>query len=576
MEEKRAKTLEALQTFIQSQKALLERTQSDIERLKELRREVENHPEDALERLSDKLNASSLKLSEQLDYMPPVPKEVDWSVYKSADPAPFKALAASSRQTYEMRNQPSTTQRSELSELQKLVKDARASMLLPVFNSLGPLEPASSDDESDLPDREELHRAREREKIKELKKRRIDSDAAASVFSGLRRPRASQGVFIRRDQEDESADVDISCGDQTADGEGEPSMPGSGSEVVPMDVDTPPTSVASPASAMSGLPAVLPEKAARERRPTRAAPPRVVALTAPSGRGASRVKLPAKREPETAEVPVASPAIAVVSQTDKTGKPRSETYKQAWSVSEQHLLERLLEEIPDGEKNRWAKISKAMNGRRTARQVASRVQKYYEKLKRFGVELSHSMATQFDANNAQNLIEIEKQFAVKAVEHAQPTLADILEHPREGSPTPAQTNQAGRRDLRADKNDFPELFENDYEKITKIDEDMMKSEDGKKSVACFHPVVGEKGQRPQFRLSYSDRCATGVWGDQYDFCDTNTSMSLLYSFYAYEIARNKLGLNDAAHEIAREEAAKEKAKAEKEAEKAKKKKTNSK
>ena len=36
---------------------------------------------------------------------------------------------------------------------------------------------------------------------------------------------------------------------------------------------------------------------------------------------------------------------------------------------------------------RWAKISKAMGGRRTARQVASRVQKYFEKLRRFGVEV---------------------------------------------------------------------------------------------------------------------------------------------------------------------------------------------
>ena len=35
-------------------------------------------------------------------------------------------------------------------------------------------------------------------------------------------------------------------------------------------------------------------------------------------------------------------------------------------------------------------------------------------------------------------------------------------------------------------------------------------------------------------------------------------------FYAYEIARNRLGLNDRAHEIAKEEAAKEKEKAEKE------------
>ena len=33
---------------------------------------------------------------------------------------------------------------------------------------------------------------------------------------------------------------------------------------------------------------------------------------------------------------------------------------------------------------RWLKISQAMHGRRTARQVASRVQKFNEKLKKFG------------------------------------------------------------------------------------------------------------------------------------------------------------------------------------------------
>ena len=77
-------------------------------------------------------------------------------------------------------------------------------------------------------------------------------------------------------------------------------------------------------------------------------------------------------------------------------KPKSETYKQVWSVSEQHLLERLLSENPDGEKNRYgrlfvigprtqsvpsrcSKISKAIGGRHTPRQVASRVQKHFEK-----------------------------------------------------------------------------------------------------------------------------------------------------------------------------------------------------
>ncbi|KAH9083810.1 hypothetical protein EDB83DRAFT_2179160, partial [Lactarius deliciosus] len=62
---------------------------------------------------------------------------------------------------------------------------------------------------------------------------------------------------------------------------------------------------------------------------------------------------------------------------------KSETYKGAWSISEQHFLERLLTEIPDGGKNRWSKISRAMGGRRTPRQVASRVQRYFEKLKPF-------------------------------------------------------------------------------------------------------------------------------------------------------------------------------------------------
>ena len=38
--------------------------------------------------------------------------------------------------------------------------------------------------------------------------------------------------------------------------------------------------------------------------------------------------------------------------------PKSDTFKMAWSVEEQRLLERLLEEIPDGEKNRLAAFTK--------------------------------------------------------------------------------------------------------------------------------------------------------------------------------------------------------------------------
>ncbi|TFY75533.1 hypothetical protein EWM64_g8478, partial [Hericium alpestre] len=99
--------------------------------------------------------------------------------------------------------------------------------------------------------------------------------------------------------------------------------------------------------------------------------------------GPSKAKV--KRAPEHDDLADADAPSA--KRAKGTGKPRPDTYKQAWSVSEQHLLERLLDEIPDGEKNRWAKISKAMGGRRTPRQVASRVQKYFEKLRRFGVEI---------------------------------------------------------------------------------------------------------------------------------------------------------------------------------------------
>ena len=37
-------------------------------------------------------------------------------------------------------------------------------------------------------------------------------------------------------------------------------------------------------------------------------------------------------------------------------QPKFETYKQAWSLSEQHLLERLLSEIPNG-KNNWYEMT---------------------------------------------------------------------------------------------------------------------------------------------------------------------------------------------------------------------------
>lgn len=85
---------------------------------------------------------------------------------------------------------------------------------------------------------------------------------------------------------------------------------------------------------------------------------------------------------------------------------RSKTFNLTWSDEEQRLLDILLERYPDGTKNRyvhfvnnlgtikltlhlyrWSNISKDMNGRRTPRQVASRVQKYFAKMKKWGIDV---------------------------------------------------------------------------------------------------------------------------------------------------------------------------------------------
>ncbi|KAI9056429.1 hypothetical protein FKP32DRAFT_1615928 [Trametes sanguinea] len=380
MDQKRAQTLEALEKFIQSQKAVLERTHADIERLKELRRNVEVDPPRTLEELSDKLNDPSFRLSEQADAMSPLPQEIDWSLFKGADPTPFKSMTAAAREAYEARNVPPKAPLNPPSGLRQLVAQTRVALLDPVLSSFRlPDELALlSDDE---PDPEELARAREREKIRELKKRRIDGSAAAPVFAGLglRRPAATQGVFIRQDQEDESAEVDIYMADEDASGRRGAEA---ASQEIGMDVD------ATTSTALSVAPPQPPPAKpgfASERRSSRkvkAEPKAPTAKAKPQPKAKARAK---------AETPDDSPEPSGPPR-DRTGKAKSETYKQAWSDSEQHLLERLLEEIPEGEKNRWSKISKAMNGRRTARQVASRVQKYYEKLKRFGVEVGSSKA----------------------------------------------------------------------------------------------------------------------------------------------------------------------------------------
>jgi len=163
------------------------------------------------------------------------------------------------------------------------------------------------------------------------------------------------------------------------------------------------------------------------------------------------------------------------------------------------------------------------------------------------------MSAPFDPHTAQNLIEIEKQFAVKAVEHAQ-VYWNLLE-------------KVAPRDLKLTKLDdeiydhliatFPELSEPPHSKLIKLDEDWMKSKDGKERWRNYIESYKEKVRDYNFgSLIRTD--AEDEYGEM------NTIFVTRMQFYAIEIARNRLGLNDKAHEIAKAEAIKEAAKKEKE------------
>lgn len=210
------------------------------------------------------------------------------------DPAPLQKFTLDAQQALVTRNQPHPTQKSALSDLQKLVKNARRTIIDPVLAAFAQM--SDLEDESEI-DEEELRREREREKIRQLKKRKIRT--CGLKLPGLRME-GSTAVFIRHDIEDESMEVDISLDD---DGQ-------LGNHFLKHRVTRP----AQKGEAHSPTP--LPRKKVRKKDSNKSPPPKLQADPPP------------------------------------LGKPKPETYKQAWSVSEQHLLEQLLEQIPEGEKYR--------------------------------------------------------------------------------------------------------------------------------------------------------------------------------------------------------------------------------
>ncbi|OJA18552.1 hypothetical protein AZE42_04013 [Rhizopogon vesiculosus] len=429
MDSRRAETLEALSAYIQTQKSLFSRAEADIERLRKLREDALIQPKVFRENIGSKLNSPGLRLSEQ--QAPPLPNELHWQVFSSCDPTPLRTFAVRTRLTHTERSVPHTIQHSPLSTLQQFVKDARRIIIDPVLENLDPdntfylmsnsnitasplhtsldqpalSENEDADEDKDMkspPVQESFAAARRRErahaKIQKLKERKIRSEAGESA----------DAVFVRHDVDDESGEVDIS----------EISLwPPSGKDSASMDVDdsadttvpsTPstlePSELAQPLASWSGRRAStisrrqsLSEsliRSSRTRKPSLKLQNQLFDISMEDSGESTPTTIPlstlGKRSRDPPIVMDSSRKIkpeapSIPEPKADADKARSETYKQAWSVSEQHLLERLLEEIPDGERNRWAKISQAMGGSRTPRQVASRVQKYFEKLKRFGV-----------------------------------------------------------------------------------------------------------------------------------------------------------------------------------------------
>ncbi|WFD32701.1 D-lactate dehydrogenase (cytochrome) [Malassezia sp. CBS 17886] len=145
----------------------------------------------------------------------------------------------------------------------------------------------------------------------------------------------------------------------------------------------------------------------------------------------------------------------------------------------------------------------------------------------------------FDPNNAQNLPEIEKQIAVRCVEHAQ-TYWNLLERVL---PSSLRLTKFDDEITAAFEQTFPELYAND-DGIRHIDEDAMKSKEGKEKwrafIAQFEKKIADFNFGTLIRTDASQ-----------EYTQTNTVFLTRFQFYVFEIARCRRGMNNWVYEDAR-------------------------
>jgi len=142
---------------------------------------------------------------------------------------------------------------------------------------------------------------------------------------------------------------------------------------------------------------------------------------------------------------------------------------------------------------------------------------------------------QLDAEHADNFEDIEKQFAVKVVQHME-TYWNILEK------VPGSKLRLTKIDdeiYEHFKKEFP-----DFDTSATINEDEMKSKAGKERWRNFINTYENKVDDYNFGTMLRASSKTEYGQDE-------TIFAVRMQFYAVEIARNREGLNDWIHEQAK-------------------------
>lgn len=151
-----------------------------------------------------------------------------------------------------------------------------------------------------------------------------------------------------------------------------------------------------------------------------------------------------------------------------------------------------------------------------------------------------SLTQQIDADNAPNYEDMEKQFAVKAV-HQMTVYWGILEK------MPGSKLRLTRMDdeiLDSFKQAFP-----DFDPAQPIDEDRMKSKEGKEQWRNFINQYEKKVEDFNFGTMLRKSPKT-------EYEEKETIFAVRMQFYAIEIARNRAGLNDWIYEQAQKKKSK--------------------